>query len=34
VAAPVQIVCNLRQEEYRAPVHILDAANWLRNLAA
>jgi len=33
-ADAVQIVCNLRQEEYRAPVHILDAANWLRNLAA
>ena len=33
-AEAVQIVCNLRQEECRAPVHILDAANWLGNLAA
>ena len=33
-AEAVQIVYELRQEEYRAPVHILDAANWLRELAA
>lgn len=33
-AEAVQIVHDLKQEEYRAPVHILDAANWLRNLAA
>ena len=33
-AEAVQIVCNLRQEEFRSPVHILDAANCLRNLAA
>jgi hypothetical protein len=33
-AEAVQIVYDLRQDEYRAPVHILDAANWLRDLAA
>lgn len=33
-AEAVQLVLNLRQEEYRAPVHISDAANWLRQLAA
>jgi len=33
-AEAVQIVCELRQEEHRAPVHILDAANWLRELSA
>ena len=33
-AEAVQIVYELRQEEHRAPVHILDAANWLRDLSA
>lgn len=33
-AEAVQIVYDLRQEEHRAPVHILDAAKWLRDLAA
>ncbi len=33
-AEAVQIVYDLRQEEHRAPVHILDAANWLGDLAA
>ena len=33
-AEAVQVVYELRQEEHRAPVHILDAANWLRGLAA
>jgi len=33
-AEAVQIVYELRQEEHRAPVHILDAANWLGGLAA
>lgn len=33
-AEAVQIVRELRQEEHRAPVHVLDAANWLRGLAA
>lgn len=33
-ANAIQLVLNLRQEEYRAPVHITDAANWLRELAA
>ena len=33
-AEAVQIVYELRQEEHRAPVHILDAANWLRELSA
>ncbi|MFZ4538389.1 ATP-binding protein [Propionivibrio sp.] len=33
-AEAVQIVHDLRQEEYRAPIHILDAANWLKGLAA
>ena len=33
-AEAVQIVYELRQEEHRAPVHILDAASWLRGLAA
>jgi len=33
-AEAVQIVYELRQEEYRAPVHILDAANWLKELSA
>ncbi len=33
-AEAVQIVYDLRQEEHRAPVHILDAANWLRGLSA
>jgi predicted AAA+ superfamily ATPase len=33
-AEAVQIVYELRQEEHRAPVHILDAANWLRELVA
>ena len=33
-AEAVQIVYDLRQEEHRAPVHILDAANWLKNLSA
>ncbi|WP_301102663.1 ATP-binding protein [Propionivibrio sp.] len=33
-AAAVQLVFDLRQEEYRAPLHILDAANWLKELSA
>jgi len=33
-AEAVQIVYDLRQDEYRAPVHIVDAASWLRDLAA
>jgi hypothetical protein len=33
-AEAVQIVYELQQEENRAPVHILDAANWLMDLAA
>ena len=33
-AEAVQIVYDLRQEEHRAPVHILDAAKWLRDLSA
>jgi len=33
-AEAVQIVYELRQEEHRAPVHILHAANWLGGLAA
>jgi predicted AAA+ superfamily ATPase len=33
-AKAVQLVLNLRQEEYRAPIHITDASNWLRELAA
>jgi hypothetical protein len=33
-ADAVQVVYELRQEEYRAPVHILDAANWLKVLSA
>lgn len=33
-AEAVQIVHELRQEEHRAPVHVLDAANWLGKLAA
>ena len=28
-AAAIQLVRDLRQEEYRAPVHIVDAARWL-----
>lgn len=33
-AEAIQLVRDLRQEEYRAPVHILDAARWLAELAA
>ncbi len=33
-AEAVQIVYEVRQEEYRAPVHIRDAANWLKELSA
>lgn len=33
-AAKIQLVRNLRQEEYRAPVQILNASNWLAKLAA
>lgn len=33
-AEAVQLVAELRQEEYRAPVHISDAATWLAGLAA
>lgn len=33
-AEAIQLVRDLRQEEYRAPVHIVDAANWLSELAA
>ncbi len=32
-AAAIQRVRDLRQEEYRAPVRIADAANWLRERA-
>ncbi len=33
-AEAVQIVRELRQEEYRAPIHIRDAASWLYALSA
>jgi hypothetical protein len=33
-AEAVQLVRHLRQEEYRNGIHITDAAEWLRNLAA
>jgi hypothetical protein len=33
-AEAVQIVRDLRQEEYRSPVRIVDAAHWLAALAA
>jgi hypothetical protein len=33
-AEAVQIVYELRQDEYRAPVPILVAANWLKDLSA
>jgi predicted AAA+ superfamily ATPase len=33
-AEAIQLVRDLRQEEYRAPVQISDAAHWLRRLDA
>jgi len=33
-AEAIQLVRDLRQEEYRAPVQIVDAARWLAELAA
>lgn len=33
-AQAVQLVRDLRQEEFRASVHIVDAARWLADLAA
>jgi hypothetical protein len=33
-AQAIQLVRELRQEEYHRPIHILKGANWLATLAA